>query len=143
MKGIAAAGGIVGESAATDISDCAAGNSIEATSIAGGIVGKAGEATKVGRCYSRNTFTATTVGGIIGQHQGDAESSISSCAYLDANSTLPVAVAADGASAITATDNRLCVTVSNMEGLKLEDLLGHDKWYYFHKDISDCLTSWL
>ena len=138
VKGIAAAGGIVGESAATDISDCAAGNSIEATTIAGGIVGKAGEATKVGRCYSRNTFTATTVGGIIGQHQGDAESSISSCAYLDANSTLPVAVAADGASAITATDNRLCVTVSNMEGLKLEDLLGHDKWYYFHKDISDC-----
>ena len=137
VKGIAAAGGIVGESAATDVSDCAAGNSIE-TTIAGGIVGKADEATKVARCYSRCTLAATTVGGIIGQHQGDTESSISSCAYLDANSTLPVAVAADGASAITATDNRLCVTVSNMEGLKLEDLLGHDKWYYFHKDISDC-----
>lgn len=137
VKGIAAAGGIVGESAATDISDCAAGNSVEATSIAGGIVGKAVEATKVARCYSRNTFTATTVGGIIGQHQGDAESSISSCAYLDASSTLPVAVAA-GASEITATGNRLCATVSDMQGLKLEDLLGDDKWYYFQGDINDC-----
>ncbi len=137
VKGIAAAGGIVGESAATDVSDCAAGNSIEATTIAGGIVGKASEATKVARCYSRNTFTATTVGGIIGQHQGDAESSISNCAYLSANESLPVAVAA-GASEITATGNRRCATVSDMEGLKLKDLLGDDKWYYFHEDISDC-----
>ena len=137
VMGITAAGGIVGESAATDVSDCAAGNSIEATTIAGGIVGKAGEATKVGRCYSCNTFTATTVGGIIGQHQGDLESGISSCAYLDASSTLPVAVAA-GASEITATGNRLCATVSDMQGLKLEDLLGDDKWYYFQGDINDC-----
>ena len=137
VMGITAAGGIVGESAATDVSDCAAGNSIEATTIAGGIVGKAGEATKVARCYSRNTLSATTVGGIIGQHQGDSESSISNCAYLDASSTLPVAVAA-GASEITATGNRLCATVSDMQGLKLEDLLGDDKWYYFQGDISDC-----
>lgn len=144
VKGITAAGGIVGESSATDVSDCAAGSSVEATGysieaidIAGGIVGKAGTATKVARCYSRNTLSATTVGGIIGQHQGDTESSISSCAYLDASNTLPVAVAA-GASEITATGNRLCVTVSNMEGLKLEDLLGDDKWYYFQGDINDC-----
>ena len=138
VMGITAAGGIVGESAATDVSDCAAGNSIEATTIAGGIVGKAGEATKVARCYSRNTLSATAIGGIIGQHQGDTESSISNCAYLAASSTLPVAVAADGASAITATGNRTCATVSDMEGLNLKDLLGDDKWYYFHEDISDC-----
>lgn len=145
VKGIAAAGGIVGESSATDVSDCAAGSSVEATGysieaidIAGGIVGKAGEATKVGRCYSRNTFTATTVGGIIGQHQGDSESSISSCAYLDANESLLVAVAAGEDSEFTATGNRRCATVSDMEGLKLKDLLGDDKWYYFHEDISDC-----
>ena len=138
VMGITAAGGIVGESAATDVSDCAAGSSVEATIIAGGIVGKAGEATKVARCYSRNTLSATAIGGIIGQHQGDAESSISNCAYLDANSTLPVAVAADGKPAIAATGNRTCATIADMEGLKLEDLLGHDKWYYFHEDISDC-----
>ena len=138
VKGTAAAGGIVGESAATDVNDCAAGSSIEATTIAGGIVGKAGAATKVARCYSRNTLSATTIGGIIGQHQGDSESSISSCAYLDANSTLPVAVAADGAAAISATGNRTCATVSGMEGQKLEDLLGDDKWYYFQGDINDC-----
>ena len=138
VKGFMAAGGIVGESATASVSDCAAGYSVESGAIAGGIVGKAGEATKVGRCYSRNTFTATTVGGIIGQHQGDSESSISNCAYLDANSTLPVAVAAVNASAISATSNRVCNTIADMEGLKLQDLLGDDKWYYFHKDISDC-----
>ena len=77
VMGITAAGGIVGESAATDVSDCAAGNSIEATTIASGIVGKAGTATKVARCYSRSTLSATTVAGIIGQHQGDSESSVS------------------------------------------------------------------
>lgn len=138
VKGIAAAGGIVGESATASVSDCAAGYSVESDAIAGGIVGKAGEATKVGRCYSRNTFTATTVGGIIGQHQGDSESSISNCAYLDANSTLPVAVAAVNASAISATSNRVCNTIADMEGLKLQDLLGDDKWYYFHEEVSDC-----
>lgn len=138
VKGIAAAGGIVGESAATDISDCAAGNSVEATSIAGGIVGKAGEATKVGRCYSRSTLSGTTVAGIIGQHQGDSESSISSCAYLSADGTLPVAVAAVNASAISATSNRVCNTIADMEGLKLQDLLGDEKWYYFHEEVSDC-----
>jgi hypothetical protein len=138
VKGIAAAGGIVGESAATDVSDCAAGNSIEATTIAGGIVGKAGTATKVARCYSRSTLSATTVAGIIGQHQGDSESSVSNCAYLSANESLLVAVAAGEASEFTATGNRRCATVSEMEGLKLQDLLGDDKWYYFHKDISDC-----
>ena len=138
VKGIAAAGGIVGESAATDVSDCAAGNSIEATTIAGGIVGKAGTATKVARCYSRSTLSATTVAGIIGQHQGDSESSVSNCAYLSANESLLVAVAAGEASEFTATGNRRCATVSDMEGLKLKDLLGDDKWYYFHEDISDC-----
>ena len=25
-----------------------------------------------------------------------------------------------------------------MEGLKLQDLLGDDKWYYFHEEVSDC-----
>lgn len=138
VMGITAAGGIVGESAATDVSDCAAGNSIKATTIAGGIVGKAGTETKVARCYSRNTLSATAIGGIIGQHQGDAESSISNCAYLSANESLLVAVAAGEASEFTATGNRRCATVSDMEGLKLKDLLGDDKWYYFHEDISDC-----
>lgn len=138
VKGITAAGGIVGESSATDVSDCAAGNSIEATTIAGGIVGKAGTATKVARCYSRSTLSATTVAGIIGQHQGDSESSVSNCAYLSANESLLVAVAAGEDSEFTATGNRRCATVSDMEGLKLKDLLGDDKWYYFHEDISDC-----
>ena len=138
VKGFMAAGGIVGESATANVSDCAAGNSVESDVIAGGIVGKAGTATKVARCYSRSTLSATTVAGIIGQHQGDSESSVSNCAYLSANESLLVAVAAGEASEFTATGNRRCATVSDMEGLKLKDLLGDDKWYYFHEDISDC-----
>ena len=138
VKGAMAAGGIVGESATASVSDCAAGYSAESGAIAGGIVGKAGTATKVARCYSRSTLSATTVAGIIGQHQGDAESSISNCAYLSADGTLPVAVAAVNASAISATNNRVCNTIADMEGLKLQDLLGDDKWYYFHEEVSDC-----
>ena len=138
VKGAMAAGGIVGESATASVSDCAAGYSAESGAIAGGIVGKAGTATKVARCYSRSTLSATTVAGIIGQHQGDNESGISNCAYLSADGTLPVAVAAVNASAISATNNRVCNTIADMEGLKLQDLLGDDKWYYFHEEVSDC-----
>ena len=133
-----AAGGIVGESATASVNDCAAGYSVESGDIAGGIVGKAGTATKVARCYSRSTLSATTVAGIIGQHQGDSESSVSNCAYLSAYGTLPVVVAAENAPAISATNNRVCNTIADMEGLKLQDLLGDDKWYYFHEEVSDC-----
>ena len=138
VKGAMAAGGIVGESATASVSDCAAGYSVESGDIAGGIVGKAGTATKVARCYSRSTLSATTVAGIIGQHQGDSESSVSNCAYLSADVTLPVAVAAENAPAISATNNWVCNTIADMEGLKLQDLLGDDKWYYFHEEVSDC-----
>ena len=142
VKGFMAAGGIVGESATASVSDCAAGYSVEsgdiASGIVGGIVGKAGTATKVARCYSRSTLSATTVAGIIGQHQGDSESGISNCAYLSADGTLPVAVAAEDAPAVSATNNRVCNTIADMEGLKLQDLLGDDKWYYFHEEVSDC-----
>ena len=138
VKGFMAAGGIVGESATANVSDCAAGNSVESDVIAGGIVGKAGTATKVARCYSRSTLSATTVAGVIGQHQGDSESGISNCAYLSADGTLPVAVAVENAPAISATNNRVCKTIADMEGLKLQDLLGDDKWYYFHEEVSDC-----
>ena len=138
VKGVMAAGGIVGESVTTSVNDCAAGHSVESGDIAGGIVGKAGTATKVARCYSRSTLSATTVAGVIGQHQGDSESSVSNCAYLSADGTLPVAVAAENAPAISATKNRVCKTIADMEGLKLQDLLGDDKWYYFHDEVSDC-----
>ena len=136
VKGTEAAGGIVGESASVNVSDCAAGHTVEGSNFAGGIVGKAGTATNVARCYSRSTLSATTVGGIIGQTQNDSESGISYCAYIDANNTMPVASGTiDG---IAVTDNRLCATVTDMEGLKLQDLLGDEKWYYFHEDMSDC-----
>ena len=138
VKGAMAAGGIVGESATASVNDCAAGYSVESGDIAGGIVGKAGTATKVARCYSRSTLSATTVAGVIGQHQGDSESGISNCAYLSADGTLPVAIAAENAPAISATNNRVCKTIADMEGLKLQDLLGDDKWYYFHEEVSDC-----
>lgn len=137
VKGITAAGGIMGESTAADVSDCAAGYSVEATGIAGGIVGNTIESTNVARCYSRSTLTATTVGGIAGQAAADGETGFVSCAYLDVSETLLV-VSGSSLDGIQTSDNRLCVTLSDMEGLKLQDLLGNEKWYYFHEDVTDC-----
>ena len=143
VKGTTAVGGIVGNSQdIVGITDCGSGYSVECagSGVVGGIVGTADNSTYVLRSYSRSTLTgsAATKGGIVGLYTASGDGNgIGNSAYLDANTTLPIANTS-GEGNYRETGNRRCSTIANMEATNLHDLLGDVHWYYFNDDMNDC-----